>query len=278
MSADALPPLVVLAALGAVTAGVGAIGGVGGAILLVPGLVLLGVEPLVAAPLGLLLVAAGSLAAAPAQLAEGLVHHRLGVTLEIAGSAGVILGALVSDALPGPVLARLLGLVTIATALAGSRRKGTRNRPRAAFAHEAPGEWPGTLGGSYRLDGEIVPYSARRLPLGLLAVLGSGVVSGVSGVGGGFIKTPTMSEIMHVPVKVAAATTTFTVAVTAAAGLIVYGGQGRIDVEAGAAVVVGGLAGGTVGALVQRRLRPGTVRGVLSAVLVVIGLSLVVRG
>jgi uncharacterized membrane protein YfcA len=278
VSADPLPPLPALVALGALTAGVGAIGGVGGAILLVPALVLLGVEPLVAAPLGLLLVAAGSLAAAPAQLAEGLVHHRLGVTLEIAGSAGVILGALASDALPGPVLARLLGLVAIAAALVGGRRKGVRNRPRAAFAHELPGEWPGSLGGSYRLDGDIVPYTARRLPLGLLAVLASGVVSGVSGVGGGFIKTPAMSEIMHVPVKVAAATTTFTVAVTAAAGLIVYAGQGRIDVEAGAAVVVGGLVGGTTGALLQRRLGPGTVRVLLSVVLVVIGATLVVRG
>jgi len=278
VSTETLPPLLALGLLGAGTAAVGAIGGVGGAILLVPGLVLLGVEPLVAAPLGLLLVAAGSLAAAPSQLEQGLVHHRLGITLEIAGSAGVILGALVSDALPGPVLARLLGLVALAAAVAGGRRGGLRNPPGAVFASETPGEWPGTLGGAYRLGAEMVPYTARRLPLGLLAVLASGLVSGIAGVGGGFIKTPTMSEVMHVPVKVAAATSTFTVGITAAAGLIVYGGQGRIELEAAAAVVVGGLSGGTLGALAQQHLHPAQVRRVLSVVLVVIGLILVVRG
>ena len=46
-----------------VTAAVGAIGGLGGAILLVPALVLTGIAPRAAAPLGLVSVAAGSLAA-----------------------------------------------------------------------------------------------------------------------------------------------------------------------------------------------------------------------
>jgi uncharacterized membrane protein YfcA len=51
-------------------ASVGALGGLGGAVLLVPALVLTGTSALAAAPLGLVCVAAGSIAAGSQQLAE----------------------------------------------------------------------------------------------------------------------------------------------------------------------------------------------------------------
>ncbi len=134
------------------------------------------------------------------------------------------------------------------------------------------------MSGAYRLDdGSMVPYRAVASPSASARMGGAGLVSpGLAGVGGGFIKTPAMSEIMHVPVKVAAATSTFTVGITAATSLIVFGSQGRIDAAAGAAVVVGGLGGGWAGAAVQGRIPPSKVRGALSVALVVIGLTLVV--
>jgi uncharacterized membrane protein YfcA len=96
-------------------------------------------------------------------------------------------------------------------------------------------------------------------------------------VGGGFIKTPTTTEVMHVPIKVAAATTTFTVGITAAVGLLVYEAQGRV-VHSDAALVAGAaLVGGTIGARLQSYLSPPLVRRALSVVLVVIGILLLVR-
>jgi uncharacterized protein len=273
-----MPAIPILVLLGLLGAFLGALGGLGGAILLVPVLVLLGVDPLVAAPLGLLSVAAGSLAAGARQLDAGLVHHRLGVTLEITASAGAVIGAILSDVLRVAVLTRLLGVVAIGAAFAGAARKGIRNRPDPLFSGEPAGEWPGTLSGAYHLGDEVVPYQARRVPAGLVSMVAAGFVAGIAGVGGGFIKTPVMSELMHVPVKVAAATSTFSVGITAAAGLLVFAAQGRIDYEAGAAVVVGGLIGGFGGAMLAGRLDPVLVRRVLSALLVVIGLILVVRG
>jgi uncharacterized protein len=171
-----VPPTVALVALGFGAAGVGALGGIGGAVLLVPVLVLLGADPLDAAPLGLLSVAAGSLAAAPRQLQEGLVHHRLGMVLETGASAGAVVGALVSTALPGALLARLLAGVTLAAGLAGLRRSATRNLPQPEFAAESAGEWPGTLSGAYRIGGDVIPYQARRVLLGWCCTLGYGVV------------------------------------------------------------------------------------------------------
>jgi uncharacterized membrane protein YfcA len=271
----ALPLLVLLAV---VSAAVGSLGGLGGAVFLVPGLVLVGIDPREAAPLGILTVAAGSLAAAARQLREGVVHHRLGVTLEIPASIAAIVGAVVGGLIARAVLTRLLALVALAAAVVGARRKGLRNQPHPTFIEELPGEWPGTLAGAYRLGDGVVPYRARRLPAGLAAMVGAGLAAGIAGVGGGFIKTPTMSEVMHVPVRVAAATTTFTVGITATASLVVFAGQGRIDYRAAAAVVVGGLAGGTLGARLQAVLPPQGTRLVLSLALLVVALVLGIKG
>lgn len=270
----ALPVLVALAFLMAAT---GALGGIGGAVLLVPLLVLLGVEPAEAAPLGLLTVAAGSLAAASAQLRSGLVHHRLGVLVEITASTGALVGALASGQVSEGALRVVLALTAVVAGVAGWYRKGLRNPPDATFVAEVPGEWPGTLAGAYQYDAtQVVPYRARRIPAGLAGMTVAGVLSGVSGIGGGFIKTPLLSEVMGVPVKVAAATSTFTVGITASTALLVFAGQGRLDVEAGAAVVAGALLGGLAGARVQRTIPPVTARRVVATLLVVVGIVLLV--
>ena len=120
-----------------------------------------------------------------------------------------------------------LGLGALAGAVATLGRRGVRNLPEGAFLDDSPGEWPGTLGGTYHFGSEAVPYQARRVAQGLGVSAVAGVISGLAGVGGGFLKTPAMSEVMQVPVKVAAATSTFTMGITAAAGLIVFWGQGR---------------------------------------------------
>jgi uncharacterized membrane protein YfcA len=275
MTADLAP--LALAALAFVTAGIGAMGGIGGAVLLVPVLVLLGVDPVVAAPLGLLTVASGSLAAAPRQLDAGLVHQRLGVLLEVTASVGALLGALIADEVPETVLAVALALVAIAAGLANLRNRGLRNQPRGSFVAEEPGEWPGTLGGAYRLaEDEVVPYRAQRVRAGLAGMTFAGFVTGVAGVGGGWIKTPLLSEVMHVPVRVAAATSTFTVGITSATALLVFAGQGRLDAEGGAAVVAGALLGGLVGARLQGHLHPVKARRIIGVLLVIIGVVLLV--
>jgi len=105
----------------------------------------------------------------------------------------------------------------------------------------------------------------------------SGVITGVSGVGGGFIKTPAKSELMHVPVKVSSSTTTFSIGITAAAALLVKILDGKLDVELGAAVIIGSLIGGLLGARVQSKMSPVVVRKFLSVLLVVVAAILIVR-
>jgi uncharacterized membrane protein YfcA len=267
-----------LAVAAFITTAVGALGGLGGAILLVPILVLSGLSAREAAPLGLISVAAGSLAAAPHQLRSRLVNHRLGVSTEIVSSIAALIGALASGVIGQSALAVMLGVVALVAAFFGARRKGIRNLPDPLLTLGDVGEHSSSLSGVYQLDEhEYVEYRARRLPFGLLGMAGAGLIAGLSGVSGGFIKTPTTSEVMHVPVKVAAATTTFTVGITSAMALLVYEAQGRVVVSDAALVAAAALMGGTVGARLQSVLPPPLVRRALSVVLVVIGVLLIVR-
>ena len=268
---------IALVALGLGTALVGSVGGIGGATLLVPLLLALGLEPLQAAPLGLLAVAAGSLAAAARQVEDGLVHHRLGLTVELTAGIGTVAGALASTQVPEEWLARILGVAALVGAIAALSRSGVRNLPSGAFDAEPGGEWPGTLGGQYSLGGQMVPYQATHVATGLAASVVAGLVAGLSGVGGGFVKTPAMSEVMRVPVKVAGATTTFTLGLTAATGLLIYGVQGRLEVRDGAAVVAGALLGGLLGARLQSRLHATTVRRLTGILLLVVAAVVIGR-
>ena len=54
------------------------------------------------------------------------------------------------------------------------------------------------------------------------------MVSGLLGVGGGFIKVPVMYAVMGVPLGVATATSNFMVGITAAASVFVYYGRGDL--------------------------------------------------
>jgi uncharacterized protein len=269
------PTALMLAA--ALTGVIGALGGLGGAILLVPILVVAGMDASIAAPLGLVSVASVSVGAGAAQLAQRSVNHRLGVTIEVIATTGAVVGATVSNLVPDRALELVLAFVALATAVASARRKGLRNPPDPSYGLEDVGERVGTLVGAYPLGDAVAPYRPKNLPLGLSLMGIAGLVAGMTGTSGGFIKTPTMSEVMHVPTKVAAATTTFTIGVTAAAALIVFAYQGRVTPTAAAGVIVGSLAGGWAGARLQIRLHPAGIRLFVAIVLAVIAILLVAR-
>lgn len=266
---------VVFVAAGLVAAGLGTLGGLGGAVLLVPLLVLLGLAPADAAPLGLLAVAAGSLGAAPSQIETGLVNHRIGVLTEVSASAGAVTGALAAGFVSELTLTVVLAAAAFLAAAANTLPGRTEHVDRAI--DYTAGELPGQLAGVYPDRRNTLPYVAGRVRPALALTAVAGLLAGMTGSGGGFLKTPVLHRIMGVPAKVAAATTTFTVGITAASGLVVFAPQGRIDARAGAQVVLGAILGGTLGAALQRRLASGLVTAALTIALVGVGIALLVR-
>jgi uncharacterized membrane protein YfcA len=80
-----------------------------------------------------------------------------------------------------------------------------------------------------------------------------GVLSGMTGVGGGFLMTPLLMMI-GVPSTVAVGTDSTQIAGTAASGAQAHSRLGNVDVKLGVTILVGSLIGGTVGVQVVRIL------------------------
>ncbi|MFM7308745.1 MAG: sulfite exporter TauE/SafE family protein [Actinomycetota bacterium] len=264
-------------ALALMTSTVGSIGGLGGAILLVPLLTLGDMTIVQAAPLGVVSVITGSVAAGRAQLRDGAVNHRFAVVTELGASSGAIVGVLLAGAISERALTWVLAALAVVAAAGGAIRKGVRWKPDASLGADSVGEQFGTLAGVYRLNDQPVPYRPSRMPLGVALMAVAGVVTGVAGVGGGFLKTPLSSEVMRLPAKVAAATSTFTIGLTASTALLLMALDGRVVASDAALVVLGSVAGGTIGSKLQRYLSPPVVRRVTSLLLVVIALVMVLR-
>lgn len=259
------------------TSTIGSIGGLGGAILLVPLLTLGDMTIAQAAPLGLVSVIAGSVAAGRRQTDDGIVNHRFGIVTELGATSGAIIGVLLAGSLSNTALTLVLAAVAFVAAVGGAWRRGMRWKPDPTLAASEVGERHGSLAGAYRLNGQVVPYAPTRTTLGVVLMAASGVITGLAGVGGGFLKTPLSSEVMRLPAKVAAGTSTFTIGLTATTALLLMAIDGRVDASDAALVVLGALAGGTIGSGLQRRLSPQVVRRATSLVLVVIAVILVVR-
>ena len=270
--------LIILVLLSLLASCVGTLAGMGGATLLVPALLLGGFEPATAAGLGLCCVAAGSLAAAPRQAADGLTHHRLSILTEIGASFGAAVGVLLAARISPTVLGLLLAAVAAAAGIAALISHGDADpEPSAVLALETPGEFPGTLSGQLQVPGGIAFYQAQRVGLSMTLLGLAGVVSGMSGVGGGFIKVPIFTSVMKIPYRVATATSTYSIGITASAGMILAAASGHTSASQSAPIIVGGILGGTTGSAISRRVNTEVIKRFGGVLLVVVAFAVVAR-
>jgi uncharacterized membrane protein YfcA len=262
---------------GVVAGAFGAVLGIGGGLFVVPVLVLGFGEPAqVAVAASLAAVVATSSAASSIYVQRGLANMRLGMTLELATTAGAIAGGLTAAVVPeDAVLWVFAGLMAVTAVLMMGRGPGYEGGVRAG-AGRVGGEEVGRLGG-YHVDpgtGESVPYGVRRLPLGLGVSFVAGNVSGLLGVGGGFLKVPAMNLGMGVPLRVAAATSNLMIGVTGAASLVIYFQRGLLDPLVAAPVALGVTGGALFGTRVSSMIPVAAVARALGVVLLVVALEM----
>ncbi len=263
-------PLTTLALflMGGVAGVLGALLGLGGGVFLVPFFVLVLRLPMhTAVGVSLTTVIATSSVVSAGTAGRRLMNMRLGMTLEVATTAGALTGGIVATALSARTLQALFGIVAIATALTMLSRLERRNvRPVAA------GTGPGRLGGRFHeaeSGGEVV-YSVKRLPLGLAASFVAGSVSSLLGVGGGIIKVPALNAWCGVPLRAAAATSAFMIGVTATVGAFIYFWHGDVVPLIAAPAVLGVLAGSRAGFAIGERARAKWLKFLMAVVLFVV--------
>ncbi len=250
----------------------GSMVGLGGGVFIVPALTLfLGVPIHDAVAASLIAVVATSASGSITYLREGLVNLRLAVSIETALALGAITGGLVGALLDKGTLSAIFGAVMMAVSIyMGLRRKVS---PRVSV----DGAGLGRLGASYvdRELGHTVGYAVRRLPLGLFVGLVAGNVSGLLGVGGGFLTVPTLRLGMGVPMRAAAATSSFMLGVTACAGALVYLVRGAVDPVVTVPVVLGVTAGALVGSSLAARVKSSVLAVVLAVVLLALAVQMI---
>jgi uncharacterized membrane protein YfcA len=263
----------------AVAAGVlGALLGLGGGIIVVPALtVLLGVNIRYAIGASIVAVIATSGGSAIRFMREGLVNVRLALFLELATVTGALVGAYLAGVIDHRVLYFVFSALAVAIGalMLRSRHDAPRPDARRAVVSRALG-----LGGTAvdTAGRPPVAYEATRTPAGLTMSFLAGSVSGLLGVGGGFLKVPAMNVAMRVPIKVATATSNFMIGVTAAASAGVFFHRGDIAPCVAAPVAIGVVGGALLGTRLHGLVPAAGLRVTFVVVLVWIAISMFLKG
>jgi len=184
----------------------------------------------------------------------------LALRLESTTAAGALAGSWLAGRLSAGLVSVLFAAVAFFTAGYLLRKSGTA----------------GTQGVEEQLFA--ASYRIRRWPFGLAVAAIAGAISGVLGVGGGFIKVPVMYAVMGVPLGVAAATSNFMVGITAAASVFVYYSRGDLYPLVVIPTAAGVYLGAVLGINLLEKLRVSWVRFALIGLLIVLGLQMLVRG
>ncbi len=96
------------------------------------------------------------------------------------------------------------------------------------------------------------------MPVKMLMIVGLGgvvgVLSGLFGVGGGFLLTPLLI-MFGIPPAVAAASDSNQIVAASCSGALAHRRLGNVDIKMGATFLVGGVLGGTIGAQLVKFLR-----------------------
>ena len=242
----------------------GALFGLGGGIIFVPLLMLVfGLAPTEAVAVSLIGIIAGSVGASTVFVDKGLSNVRLGLLLEITTAAGAILGAIVATLLDDKVLMVIFSAIVIYS--------GIRMILNPEKIVEPAEDSEGKLSFEYRDEahGDSVRYQVQNVKGGMALCTVAGMISSMTGVGGGAIKVPLMNIYMHVPMKAASATSSYMIGITAFSGTITYFLGGQVLLGYAAGVAIGAFLGSLIGTALARRINGKHLRKYFSAVLFV---------
>jgi len=123
--------------------------------------------------------------------------------------------------------------------------------------------------------GKEVTYKVAHSPLLIVGSFFAGILSALLGIGGGVIKMPLMCIVGGIPIKVATATSTFMVGITAATSALLYFKEGFLRVDLASIVIVGFIVGATLGAKTQVKIKSTWIRLIFSGVLLYAAIRLI---
>jgi uncharacterized protein len=235
----------ILAAL--VGLSLGLLGG-GGSILTVPILVyLLGFGAKTAIAMSLPIVGTTSLVGAIGHWRAGNVRLQTALLFGLAAMAGAFAGARLAAYLSGAVQMAILAVVMLVAAITMFR---------------------GGVGGGAALEAESAPALTPMLSV----AVGVGALTGIIGIGGGFLIVPALVLLARVPMKQAVGTSLLVIAMNSASGFAGY--AGRVAVPWGFVAAFTGVAilGILAGAALVRFISQAQLKRSFAVFLIAVGL------
>lgn len=243
--------------------------GGGGSLLAVPLLMYgLHIPPREAFGISLAVVGATALTGVIWRMRAGQVEVRAGVLVAVCGMVGAPAGAWIADRIDERVL--LLMFSTFMLFVSGGIWRQSQHGERPQSAGTAP-----SRSACSRRGDELVLTSRCAVLLACVGLL-TGVLSGMFGVGGGFVVVPSLIFFTAIPVHRAVATSLLIMVLVSISGVASHFAAGRdISLSITGLFIAGGLVGMQLGTELGSRLSPRVLQRILAVgIMMVAGLIL----
>jgi uncharacterized membrane protein YfcA len=269
--------------LGAVVGVLSGMFGVGGGFLTTPLLIFYGIPPPVAVASAATQITGASVAGVSVHLRRGGADLQMAAVMTVGGLFGSVAGAFVFkllqasgqiDLVIGLLYVILLGwigalmLSDALTALGYFSKRGQSEEADPAqhtrWLASLPMRWRFSVSGLY-----ISPVAP------LVLGFGSGVLTVLLGVGGGFILVPAMIYLLGMPARVVVGTSlAMMLAVSAATTFIHSVTTQSVDIVLAALLLVGSVFGAQYGALLATRIKPDLLRLALAIIILLVAMRM----
>ncbi len=225
--------------------------GLGGGLVFSPLFVLLGFAPQAAASASLFLNLVAAASAVVAYSGKNMVDYTLALPLILSSALAAPVGSYVNGLVQLETFMLVMAVILVLAAIRmATAPKEPDNKKQVAYAHKVAG--------------------------GLAVGLVIGFLGGLLGIGGGVFVVPLLIYVLHVPVRTAAASSTFIVCFSSLTGFIGYASMYEINWAFILPAAVFSFLGGQAGArFMAARLRGRSISIIFSLVLVLLSLRLV---
>ncbi|NWG11243.1 sulfite exporter TauE/SafE family protein [Candidatus Bathyarchaeota archaeon] len=246
--------------------------GLGGGFIIVPVLILFFKLPAQnAIAVSLIAICGTTFSSTLGYIRQKRVDYKLGLLYDVLDVPGVILGAYITTLLPQNFLAGICGIFIILISVLVIKNKETPCSEEKLEANKMNMKWTRN-----RTDpeGKTIKYALRSSRLALTSSFFGGLMTGLSGLGGGITDVSTMI-LLGIPPHIAVASSEFAMAVTNGVGVAAHGFLNNILIEYALPITIGTVIGAQMGCLLAKRIKGKFVRKILSLIAVLAGLRLI---
>jgi hypothetical protein len=259
--------------------------GVGGGFLTTPLLIFYGIPPTVAAASAASQVTGASVSGVFAHFRRGGVDVTMGAVMVAGGFVGTLLGAIIFrllqttgqiDTVISLLYVILLGSIgglmmrDAVRTLRAARQQGgaapARTRRHHPLVAALPLRWRFYGSGLY-----ISPLAP------LILGVGTGILTVLLGVGGGFVMVPAMIYLLGMSTRVVVGTSLFQILFVTAVSTLVHAVTTKaVDIVLAALLLVGSVIGAQLGARLAQRVKPDYLRFLLAALVLIVAIRLAI--